>query len=80
MLLLIIAASTAWRTGLTNSIPIQAHVMLDYVLAIFLIAAPFLLASGTTARRRHSSSCSASSHLLVTIATRFVGDERPVRE
>ncbi|MBA3821840.1 MAG: SPW repeat protein, partial [Deltaproteobacteria bacterium] len=43
VLVLVIAASTAMSTGLIKSIPVQAHVILDYVLAIVLIAAPFLL-------------------------------------
>ena len=43
VVVLIIAATTHWQTGLIQSIPVQAHVMLDYVLAIFLIASPFIL-------------------------------------
>ena len=31
VVVLIIAATTQWRTGLIQSIPVQAHVMLDYV-------------------------------------------------
>ena len=42
VLILIIGASTHWRTGLIDSIPVVAHVMLDYVLALFLIASPFI--------------------------------------
>src|ERR671921_811759 len=42
VIVLIIAASTAMSTGLIRSIPVQAHVVLDYLLAIVLIAAPFL--------------------------------------
>ena len=80
VLLLIIAASTAWRTGLTNSIPIQAHVILDYVLAIFLIAAPFVLGFSDDGTAAGFFIVLGVIHLLLTIATRFVGDERPVRE
>src|SRR3712207_7869622 len=39
-----IGASTAWATGIIKSIPPAAHAMLDYLLAILLIAAPFLFA------------------------------------
>src|ERR671914_390257 len=42
VIVLIVAASTAMTTGLIKSIPVQAHVVLDYLLAILLIAAPFL--------------------------------------
>ncbi len=77
---LIIAASTAWRTGLIQSIPVQAHVMIDYVLSIFLIAAPFVLGftdeSGATA----FFIVLGVVYLLLTIATRFVPEERPPRK
>ena len=42
IVILIAAASTEGPTSLVNQIPIAAHVVLDYLLAIFLIAAPFL--------------------------------------
>jgi hypothetical protein len=77
VLLLIIAASTAWRTGFTNSIPIQAHAMLDYVLAIFLIAAPFILGFSDDGTAAAFFIVLGVIHLLLTIATRFVTDERP---
>ena len=80
VLVLIIASSTAWRTGLIRSIPVQAHVILDYLLALFLIAAPFLLGfaddDGTAAAFFITLGV---VHLLLTIATRFVADERPAR-
>ena len=80
VLVLIIAASTAWRTGLISSIPIQAHAMLDYVLAIFLIAAPFLLGFSDDGTAAAFFIAVGVIHLLLTIATRFVSDERPARE
>jgi len=80
VLLLIIAASTAWRTGFTNSIPIQAHAMLDYVLAIFLIASPFVLGFSDDGTAAAFFIVVGVIHLLLTIATRFVSDERPARE
>ena len=79
VLILIIAASTAWRTGLIQSIPVQAHVMLDYVLAIFLIAAPFILSFSDDGTAAAFFIVIGVIHLLLTIATRFVVDERPAR-
>ena len=76
VLILIIAASTEWRTGLIQSIPVIAHVMLDYVLAIFLIAAPFVL--GFTGDAAFFIVLGVAL-LLRTIATRFVVEERPPR-
>src|SRR5215213_2691227 len=50
---LVITASSALPTGLIRSIPIPAHVVLDYAVAAFLIASPFLFGfsdeSGPTA-------------------------------
>jgi hypothetical protein len=79
VLILIIAASTAWRTGLISSIPVQAHVILDYVLAIFLIAAPFILGFSDDGTAAAFFIVIGVVHLLLTIATRFVTDERPAR-
>jgi hypothetical protein len=77
VLLLIIASSTAWRTGLIQSIPVQAHVMLDYVLAIFLIASPFVLGFSDDGTAAAFFIAIGVVHLLLTIATRFVPEERP---
>ena len=79
VLILIIAASTHWRTGLIQSIPVQAHVMLDYILAIFLIASPFLLGFTDDGTAAAFFIVLGVIHLLLTIATRFVPDERPAR-
>ncbi len=79
VLVLIIAASTSWRTGLISSIPVQAHVILDYLLAIFLIAAPFLLGFSDDGTAAPFFITVGVVHLLLTIATRFVADERPAR-
>ena len=42
VLILIVTATTAMPTGLIKEIPVQAHVVLDYMVAILLIASPFL--------------------------------------
>ena len=76
VLILIIAASTEWKTGLIQSIPVVAHVMLDYVIAIFLIAAPFILGFDDDAA---FFIVLGVVLLLLTIATRFVPEERPPR-
>jgi hypothetical protein len=75
VLLLIVAASTHWRTGLIQSIPVQAHVMLDYALAIFLIASPFILGFSDDGTAAAFFIVLGVVHLLLTIATRFVADE-----
>ena len=77
VVILIIAASTHWRTGLIHSIPVQAHVILDYLLAIFLIASPFILGFSDDGTAAAFFIVIGVVHLLLTIATRFVADERP---
>ena len=79
VVLLIVASSTAWRTGLISSIPVQAHVILDYLLAIFLIAAPFLFGFSDDGTAAPFFITFGVVHLLLTIATRFIRDERPRR-
>lgn len=79
VLVLIIAASTAMTTGLIKSIPVQAHVILDYVLAIALIAAPFVLGFSGDGTATAFFIVLGVLHLLLTIATSFIRDERPRR-
>jgi hypothetical protein len=80
VVVLIVNASTAMSTGLVKSIPVQAHVMLDYVLAIFLIASPFLFAFDDDGTATAFFLVLGVVHLLVTIATRFVREPAPVSD
>ena len=70
---LIIAASTAMSTGLIKSIPVPAHVILDYALAILLIASPFLFGFDDDGTATAFFIVLGVVHLLLTIATRFLG-------
>ena len=79
VLILIVAASTAMSTGLIKSIPVQAHVVLDYILAILLIASPFLFGFSDDGTATAFFIVLGVLHLLLTIATRFIRDERPRR-
>ena len=42
VVVLVVTASTALPTGLIKSIPVQAHAVIDFLLAAVLLAAPFL--------------------------------------
>ena len=53
--------------------------MLDYVLAVFLIASPFMLGFSDDGTAAAFFIVLGVVHLLLTIATRFVADERPPR-
>jgi hypothetical protein len=41
--ILVMAVLTDAPTGIARSLPVASHVVLDYVLGVFLIVAPFLL-------------------------------------
>jgi hypothetical protein len=79
VVVLVIAASTAMTTGLIKSIPVQAHVMIDYVLAAILIASPFLFGFTDDGTATAFFIVLGVLHLLITIGTRFIGEEKPRR-
>ena len=79
VLILILAASTAMSTGIIKSIPVQAHVILDYVLAIALIAAPFVLDFTDDGAATAFFIALGVLHLLLTISTRFIREPRRLR-
>lgn len=66
-----IAASTDGPTSLVNQIPRPAHVALDYVLAIVLIALPFLAGFSSETAPTVVFIVVGVLHLLITIGTRF---------
>ncbi len=71
VVILFAAATTAGPTSLIDSVPIPAHVVLDYILAAALIAAPFILSfSGETAPTALFIVMGVA-HFLITIGTRF---------
>jgi hypothetical protein len=72
IVILIAAATTEGPTSLVNQIPVSAHVVLDYLLAIFLIAAPFLFGFSSETAPLIFFIALGVVHLLLTIATRFV--------
>ncbi|MDQ3645159.1 MAG: hypothetical protein M3356_06615 [Actinomycetota bacterium] len=74
VVILAIAAATEGPTSLVNQIPRPAHVALDYVLVVVLIALPFLAGfSGETAPTVMFIVLGVA-HLLITIGTRFRTD------
>ena len=74
VVVLIIAASTAMSTGLIKSIPVQAHVVLDYILAVLLIASPFLFGFDDDGAATAFFLILGIAHLMLTIATRFIAE------
>src|SRR4051794_38831030 len=79
VLVLVFTASSGLSTGLIKSIPVQAHVVFDYILAALLIASPFIFSFTDDGTATAVFIVLGILHLLVTIATRFIRDERPRR-
>ena len=71
VLLIAIAASTDGPTSLVNQIPRSAHVALDYMLAVLLIALPFLAGFSSETAPTVVFIAVGVAHLLITIGTRF---------
>jgi hypothetical protein len=76
---LVVAASTEGPTSLSNALQIQLHVLLDYALAAFLIACPFLFGYSDETAPTAFFIAIGVAHLLVTIGTRFKRAEEPAR-
>ncbi len=79
VVVLIVAATTDISTGLIKSIPLPAHVVLDYILAVLLIASPFLFGFSGDGTATAFFIVLGVAHLLITIGTRFIREERPRR-
>jgi hypothetical protein len=79
VLVLVVTACTALPTGLIKSIPIHAHAVVDYLVAALLIASPFLFSFTDDGTATAFFIVLGVFHLLLTIATRFVTEERPRR-
>jgi hypothetical protein len=70
--ILVVAACTAGPTGLVRQLSITAHVVLDYVLAAFLIATPFVFSFSDEGAPTAFFLVLGVAHLLITIGTRFL--------
>jgi hypothetical protein len=76
LLLLAFTATSALPTGLVRLVSIGVHVTVDFVLAVLLVALPFILGFTAEAAPTALFIVVGVLHLLVTIATRFSpGDE-----
>jgi FtsH-binding integral membrane protein len=71
VIVLVIAASTVGRTSLVDSLPLPAHILLDYALALGLIASPFLFGYSGEGAPTAFFIILGVAHLLITIGTRF---------
>lgn len=72
VVLLVVTASSDLPTGLTKTIPVTIHAVLDFIAAAFLIAAPFLFGFSDESKPTAFMIVLGAVHLLITIATRFL--------
>jgi hypothetical protein len=71
VLILVIAAMSDNPVGLARALPVIAHVALDVVLGVVLIAAPFVLGFSNEGGPTAFFMVLGIAHLLITIGTRF---------
>jgi hypothetical protein len=71
VVVLVVAACTDGPTSLVNQIPIPVHFMLDWLLALALIALPFAAGFSDETEPAVFFIALGVLHLLVTIGTRF---------
>jgi hypothetical protein len=71
IIVLLVAATTEGPTSLVDALALNVHVVLDYVLALFLIATPFLFGFGGETAPTAFFIGIGIVHLLITIGTRF---------
>jgi hypothetical protein len=71
LLLLAFTATSALPTGLVRSVTVGVHVTVDLVLAVLLVALPFILGFTDEAAATALFIVVGVLHLLMTIATRF---------
>jgi hypothetical protein len=71
VLVLVVAACSEGPTSLVNQIPIAVHFTLDWLLALALIALPFVTGFSDETNPTVFFLALGVLHLLVTIGTRF---------
>jgi hypothetical protein len=71
VLVIVLAASTEGSTSLVNSLPLSVHVLLDYLMAVVLIASPFIFGFSNEGAPTAFFIVVGVLHLLITIGTRF---------
>jgi hypothetical protein len=71
VLVIVLAASSEGSTSLVNSVPLPVHVLLDYLMAVVLIASPFIFGFSDEGAPTAFFIAVGVLHLLITIGTRF---------
>jgi hypothetical protein len=74
--ILVVAATTEGRTSLVDVMPVVVHAIIDFALAGFLIASPFLFSFQDEGAPTAFFLTLGVVHLLLTIGTRFLEPRR----
>jgi hypothetical protein len=77
VIVIAVAASTDGPSSLVNSIPVAAHLLLDFALSAVLVAAPFLFGFSNEGPPTAFFLVLGVAHLVVTIGTRFKEAKEP---
>ena len=71
LLILILAAITEGITGIVDQLGIQAHAVLDFVVAALLVASPFVFGFSDDGEPTALFVVLGVAHLLISIGTRY---------
>jgi hypothetical protein len=71
LLLITLAAITEGITGIVNQLGIQAHAVLDIVVAVVLVASPFVFGFSGDGEPTALFIILGVAHLLISIGTRY---------
>ena len=80
VIVLVLASSSAWATGLIKSIPPSAHAIFDLIIAVLLIASPFLFGFSDESAPTAVFIAGGVVFLLVAVGTRYLGEDESLRE
>lgn len=78
LVILVVTAASDLPTGLAKTVPAPVHAALDYLLAVGLIASPFLFGFTDEGAPTAFFIILGVAHLLLTIGTRFLPARREV--
>lgn len=69
--ILVFGVVTVAPTGLVRSLPLDSHIVIDYVLALVLLASPFIFGFTDVGEAFAYFLVAGIAYLLLTVMTRF---------
>lgn len=71
LVILLVAITTEYPAGIVKTLPLAAHILLDYVLGVALVAAPFIFSFTDEGGPFAFFVIMGAAHLVITTITRF---------